>query len=394
MSISPKCCALCSGANLETFIEFPDFPLTDTLSSTTNAPRPKNHDQHLQVCMKCGHVQLGVWLSPEFLYGSNYRYRTAESVLGKNEISFFINALKSNANKSHFQCAVEIGCNDLHLLEQLRPYANHLIGVDPILDDPTMDFPDDIQVIAQTLENASLESVLPAAPDLLLCRHTLEHLADPIGAISQFLDLLSPDGIVVIEIPCLDALLQKNRFDQIFHQHLHYFDRERLKSTIVKLDGCIEWEATSWHNWGAYIVAFSKAETKQIAASTDNPRHDIAEIRDQYSEFHQFMVSIGTHIDRLRHAGPIYGFGAAQMLPVLAWHLGTNFEWLIAVLDDDRNKHGLTYANLPVSVAYPESDHIWQDATVVVTAVDHAPALVGRLRNSRPKQIVLPLMTI
>jgi hypothetical protein len=162
----------------------------------------------------------------------------------------------------------------------------------------------------------------------------------------------------------------------------------------MKLGGCIEWEATSWHNWGAYIVAFSKAETKQIAASTDTPRLDIAKIRNQYSEFHQFMSSIGAHLDRLRQVGPIYGFGAAQMLPVLAWHLGTNFEWLIAVLDDDRNKHGLNYANLPVSVAYPESDDIWQDATVVVTAVDHASALVGRLRNSRPKQIVLPLMTI
>jgi SAM-dependent methyltransferase len=394
MSISPKCCALCSSTNLETVIEFPDLPLTDTLSSTPNAPPPKNHNQHLQVCMNCGHAQLGVWLSPEFLYGSNYRYRTAESVLGKSEISFFLNTLKINSYKSHFRCAVEIGCNDLYLLDQLRPYANHLVGVDPILDDPTMDFPDDIQVIAQTFENASFESNLPSAPDLLICRHTLEHLPDPVDAISQFLDLLSPDGIVVIEIPSLDALMQKSRFDQIFHQHLHYFGRERLKSIIIKLGGSIKWEATSWHNWGAYIVAFSKAEAGQIDAGMAGPRPNIEGIREQYSEFSQFMASIGAHLVRLSNDGPVYGFGAAQMLPVLAWHLGTNFEWLISVLDDDRNKDGLKYANLPVSVAYPANDEIWRDATVVVTAVDHAPALLGRLRNSRPKQIVLPLMTI
>ena len=88
------------------------------------------------------------------------------------------------------------------------------------------------------------------------------------------------------------------------------------------------------------------------------------------------------------------GYGAAQMLPILAWHLGTDFDWVVSILDDDPGKHEMRYANLPVGIEYPESEDIWRDASIVVTAVDHATTLIRRMSTSQPKQIVVPLMAI
>ena len=106
------------------------------------------------------------------------------------------------------------------------------------------------------------------------------------------------------------------------------------------------------------------------------------------------MKGLGGHLLTLSGLGPVYGYGAAQMLPVLAWHLGTDFEWMASVLDDDKGKHGMRYANLPISVECPENDEIWRDASILITAVDHATALIKRLSEARPKQIVVPLMAI
>ncbi|MDA0239859.1 MAG: class I SAM-dependent methyltransferase [Proteobacteria bacterium] len=388
-------CALCGGAALETVIEFEELPVSDTLCRTAPKTPPPAHDQSFVACLECGHFQLGTWLEPDHLYGQDYGYRTSNSILGKVELSFFINALEKNHAKQHYRCVVEVGCNDLHLLERFRDKGNYLAGVDPILSDPTIQVPSGISVFPSRLDQATLDKALPEEPDLIICRHTLEHMADPAGTLRQFIDLLAPDGIAVVEIPCLDAMFARGRYDQIFHQHLHYFSRQRIDACIEAAGGSIVWRATSWQTWGAYIVAFSKdGAANSIRSQEPQLFATPVELRTGYRNFQTFMKGLGGHFQTLTHLGPVHGYGAAQMLPILAWHLGTDFEWMVSVLDDDQGKHGMRYANLPVGIECPESEDIWRDASIIVTAVDHATTLIRRLSTSRPKQIVVPLMAI
>jgi len=388
-------CALCNSTALETVIEFEALPISDTLCHSIPDTPPPSQDQSFVECLDCGHFQLGTWLKPDLLYGQNYGYRTSASVLGKTELEFFIKQLEYHSNKNYYRCIVEVGCNDLTLLNRFQDRARYLAGVDPILSDPAIQIPAGVSVFPSYLDQAHLNETLPEEPDLIICRHTLEHMGDPVKTIRQFLELLSSDGMAIVEIPCLDAMLARGRYDQIFHQHLHYFSRQRINACIEAAGGSINWQANSWQTWGAYIVAFSKCGSANLTRSSAPERFiNPQALRSNYQHFKGFMRGLGGHLLTLSGLGPVYGYGAAQMLPILAWHLGTDFEWLVWVLDDDKGKHGMRYANLPIAVECPENDEIWRDASVVITAVDHAAALINRLSEAQPKQIVVPLMAI
>jgi SAM-dependent methyltransferase len=50
---------------------------------------------------------------------------------------------------------------------------------------------------------------LPAHFDLILCRHVLEHTYDPVKFLESVRDLMSPGGVLLIEVPNLEAPLRK-----------------------------------------------------------------------------------------------------------------------------------------------------------------------------------------
>ena len=86
----------------------------------------------------------------------------------------------------------------------------------------------------------------------------------------------------------------------------------------------------------------------------------------------------------------LYGYGAALMLPILGYHMGTDFSEFQAILDDDSQKNGMSYINLPVTIKQPV-DFNFSDADICLTALDNRRAILGKLLNNNPKNIINPL---
>ena len=78
------------------------------------------------------------------------------------------------------------------------------------------------------------------------------------------------------------------------------------------------------------------------------------------------------------------------MLPVLAYHMGTDFSQLAAVLDDDLEKDGIGYWNLPVKVMPSNRAQDITEASVLITAVDNVQPIMTKLLATRPKHILYP----
>ena len=78
-----------------------------------------NFDQSLNICKNCGHLQLENFVSPYLLYNNIYANRTSESFLSDNAIKFFKNFLFKVLKKKN-RGIVEIGCNDIKLINNLK----------------------------------------------------------------------------------------------------------------------------------------------------------------------------------------------------------------------------------------------------------------------------------
>lgn len=387
-------CAVCDSRQLETAVELPELPLTGLFHRGPAANAVRGIDQELLICAACGHAQLAVQLSTVEVYDSSYSFRTSVSAVARHGTGFFLAALEEIAPGRHFNCALDIGCNDLYLLKQMKGRARARVGIDPLWASQTEQNDDqDITVSGASIEDVDLGSILETPPDIIVCRHTLEHIADPREALQKLIDAAAGDALFLFEVPSFEALVNRQRFDQIFHQHLQYFTLASFQRLIEQVGGAYITHRENYHDWGSLLVAFTKSDHRAGQRHKVTRQYDATTISERYPLFRRQLAATNDVLESF--AGTVvYGYGAAQMLPILAYHLGNNLSLLTAVLDDDPVRDGWYYWNLPLAIRHTSRVESLKDASVFITAVDNVQPILGKLFDRRPRHIIYPFHII
>ena len=376
-------CAVCDGA-LEAAIDLPSLPLTETYCREPVSVSTPGIDQRLLFCPECGHGQLGTQLAPEVLYGANYAFRTSASATARRGTQFFLSVLDEFAAGRRFKCVLDLGCNDLYLLSQLGERVGMRIGVDPVWRGKEAEREDEsIVLYGANIEEVAL-ATLPEKPDLVVCRHTLEHIRDPRRVLDLLMAAAAPDALFVFEVPGFDALLSRLRFDQIFHQHLHYFSLASFSRLVRGVGARVLAHRYNIPAWGG-MAGVGAGPGAGTGGAPPPARPSASQISDRYRLFRQQTRNAGAVLAGL-HGTRVYGYGAAQMLPVLGYHMDTDFAELAAVLDDDPARDGIGYWNLPVNVIHSSRAQRLSESSVLITAVDNVQPIMARLLADRPSE--------
>jgi Methyltransferase domain/Putative zinc binding domain len=385
-------CAVCGGDALEPVMDLPDFPLTG-LYVHKRDPDYRGIDQGLIICALCGHAQLRHAVDPQTLYADAYTHRSGESPIAAAGNDAFARFLFDMAGDATFRRIVEIGCNDLYLLNKVADRGEALFGIDPIWQDAQPPETTKIHIIGKFIQDVDFATDVGGAPDLVLSAHTLEHIADVADQLARLVTAAADNALFVIEVPDFDSLLRLCRFDQVFHQHVQYFSLASFRRLLQRIGGRYIAHRHNYRYWGGtMLVAFRK--DGQNAETGAPPHHPTATLCvERLALFRRQLDEAATLLHGARQ-GPLYGFGAAQMLPTLAYHMKTDLGFLDALLDDNPARQGLCYPNLAPSIRAPDSVTNIEDATVVLTALDSARPILRRLFTLGAKDIVLPLHVI
>lgn len=383
-------CGISDATDFHQLWALPAFPLTERFGAY--APeKPLAFDQELIISRPTGHVQLRNQVDPKILYtSSEYAYRTDGSNHSRNSVNFFFNTLKRVTEGRAFESAVDVGGNDLFVARRLTTCAKHTAVIDPIctsLDGQTID---GIRVFGRFVEDVNLSSDLPP-PDLLVSRHTLEHVANPRKVIDQWFRECDSECLYVVEIPCFENLLEAMRFDAVFHQHFHYYDLNAFKHLIWECGG--EYLSHKFNHQGscggALIVTFQRAKTKQAKPYMDVDAR-IIKLEKQIAQYKSQMAVMGELLDRLPR--PVYGYGASLMLATLGYHLGTDFSGIECILDDDPKQDGATYENIPVMVKHTTNVAPPPNSSYVITSLENIRPIYRRILELSPRRILVPLV--
>jgi hypothetical protein len=149
------------------------------------------------------------------------------------------------------------------------------------------------------------------------------------------------------------------------------------------------------NHWGAVLIAFKKS--KKISKFKAEARKITDE--DILSRYKTFKADMKIANDRLLllRGEKVYGYGAALMLPVLSYHLGNDFAGFEFIIDDDKNKEGLYYINLPVAIRTSDKVRDFRNAVVMLTAIsamNNGRRILAKLFELNPKQIIVPMSTL
>jgi len=132
---------------------------------------------------------------------------------------------------------LEIGCGNGDKIKSLSQYGHACTGIEP---DPNCfsrqpDF--DLRVVDGTAEDPP-RSLAGEKFDAVIMNHVLEHTRDPIRAIKNAKNFLTPNGFTFFEVPniqCVAAQLSPLTWAHLdVPRHLNHFTDKSLRTTVQK----------------------------------------------------------------------------------------------------------------------------------------------------------------
>jgi hypothetical protein len=390
-----RACRICAAPLGAATIDLPKFPMTEIYVPRAQTRPLAILDQSFCFCERCGHGQLTNTIPADFLYGSNYFTRTSNSS-AKTAIDDFLKFVKPQLPARRMKSILEIGCNDLYMLSELKDRAETLCGIDPIWKGREQETSTPkLRVIGAFIEEVDATRLVEDR-DVVLCSHTLEHIDDPLSLLRSLVAGASSKTRFFFQFPGLDPLVKDGRFDQLHHQHLNYFTLQSAIAALEKAGAELLSYEFNYYHWGALMISFRKrsggatAKHRKLGRSVE--RLTGRRIRDRYALFRQSMKAINAQLRQLRATQKVYGFGAALMLPLLAYHI-PEIAKLECIIDDDPEKQGLYYINFPLKIVPAGRVKNLGHSAIAVTAINskqNVRALTRKLIDLQVKDIFIP----
>ena len=283
-------------------------------------------------CTACGHVFNASFDYNQVPY-STVQYRTF------NRGSLWTAFLASIAAEVRRRLppapgVVEIGYGDGSFLEVLSTDCLHgrFIGFDPH------------GALAADLSRLDLRRELfdPGShlaallPDLIISRHVLEHLSDPLGFV-QHISLaaacLGQRPLMYLEVPCIDRALETGRTEDFFYEHNSHFTTASFCRMLDRTGAHLE---TLGHGYGGEVVyAFARLD-----ATGELVRHGLAALRF-FTNAVRAQGKIAAQLTSLYQSGKRVAFwgGTGKAAAFINSH-GADAERFPIVVDSDAAKAG------------------------------------------------------
>jgi hypothetical protein len=381
-------CGVCSCATLDLLWELPNFPLTEMFGKYDQGFPSFN--QKLLFCDACSHVQLETQIDPNFLYTpSQYAFRTLTTPKITRELDFLISFIRESFPDLTNSSILEVGSSNLELATTLKPFVGAYSVCDPLLKDQDGQVIGGVNIFGCLAEE--LVEKVDLSFNLIFGRHVLEHIENPLEFLGKMVESASPETVFIFEVPSLQHIRMKNRFDAVIHQHCQYFD----VTSVLKLLNQIDCHLSDYKfnsegsNGGSLLFSFSRNSKRD---QTDfNNQGDLSMKKTQISkELSRYKLQMSLLADLVDSSqSKVVGYGAAHMLATFNYHLGGGvIESLDFIFDDNADLHGSEYRNIRVPIVSTESLDLSRDIqTVLITSMENC-------RSMTTKMLALPGITV
>jgi hypothetical protein len=245
-------------------------------------------------CEGCGLVQLGHTVSRRELY-ERYWYRSGVNATMTRHLHDIAFQAAQMVELLPGERVIDIGCNDGTLLDGYGPKVQR-IGFEP------SDLAEQAQASHHVIRDFFSASAGVRDARVITSIAMFYDLEDPRAFACDVASVLAHDGVWVIECHYLPAMLERNQYDAICHEHLEYYSLRSIERTLPdKLQ--VERVETNDTNGGS-IRAFIRRRYDRWGAGRQ-PEPSVNEMRQRESlitplHYQRFAREVRTQIRDLR----------------------------------------------------------------------------------------------
>lgn len=181
----------------------------------------------LAECGDCHLVQLQHTSNLDLLY-RQYWYKSSLNKSMVAALQDIIDNIECRIELQPGDTVVDIGVNDGTMISQYHTPGLFKVGFDPALN-LAEDAKNNCDLFYNTYfgdDSVNLESIPPAK--VITAIAMFYDLENPHEFLERIKPILASDGIFVIQLMDILAMLQTNAFDNICHEHLEYYSFENL----------------------------------------------------------------------------------------------------------------------------------------------------------------------
>lgn len=223
-------CPVCQGLDTRLFLQREHVPVHQNLvlAQQAQARAITRGSLQMHVCCSCGFVFNAAFDTDRLSYGQDYDNTQAHSAA----FDAYLDGLAAQLVGEHGvrnARIVEVGCGKGHFLHKLVNFpeaGNSGFGFDPSYVGPEVVLDGRLR-FRRSLYDASCADV-PA--DVVVCRHVIEHVADPLPLLRAVRAALSrsPRARVFFETPCVEWILRNQVVWDWFYEHCSLFGAPSL----------------------------------------------------------------------------------------------------------------------------------------------------------------------
>lgn len=338
-SVARDQCPLCRSRQCDIFLTRKQVPVHQNLLFDTqeDARHIARGDLDMRACPNCGFIFNSSFDAGNLSYGAGYDNT-------QNCSEYFDDYLNTLVSHLVAECAVqrsrivEIGCGKGSFLRKLVafPHADNTgIGYDPSYTGPATEMGGRLQFISRTYDELSAKH----AGDVVVCRHVIEHIANPVEFLSTVRNALgnSSQAKLFFETPCAEWILDGHVFWDFFYEHCSLFNKSSITTAFEAAGFKVESTRHVFHGQYLLVQASPKATSRIVGSDQTKLLQRVRSYADAEASI---LRRWKTQIEHLSRAGLLGIWGAGAKGVTFANLIDPECRSIDAVIDINPRKQG------------------------------------------------------
>ena len=169
-------------------------------------------------------MQLQEYVKPEHIF-TEYAYFSSYSTSWVEHARRYCEMIKARFGLGPKSQVFEIASNDGYLLQHFLPLGVPVIGIEPAANVAEAARRKNIPTLVEFFGLKLAQRLVSEGrrADLIIGNNVLAQVPDLNDFTAGMAHLLAPNGVITLEFPHLERLIDENQFDTIYHEHFSYF---------------------------------------------------------------------------------------------------------------------------------------------------------------------------
>jgi 2-polyprenyl-3-methyl-5-hydroxy-6-metoxy-1,4-benzoquinol methylase len=360
-------CRFCEAPLSQTFADLGMSPLANSYVAPEKADAMEPfYPLHALVCTKCWLVQLQMYQTGEDIF-SDYAYFSSYSDSWLVHAKAYTDKMRARFQLNASSQVIEIASNDGYLLQYFKGAGVPVLGVEPAKNVAEVAVAKGIPSVVRFFGEATARELVGDGiqADLLLGNNVLAHVPDLKDFVKGMKILLKPTGVITMEFPHLQRLVDECQFDTIYHEHFSYFSFITVEQVFAKHGLTLfDVEELPTHGgslriYGRHSEDGSKPVSEQVIALREREKQLGYDGLDLYNSFADKVMATKRDILEFligaKRAGKtIVGYGAPAKGNTLLNYCGIRNDMITYTVDRSPHKQGHYLPGTRIPIHGPE----------------------------------------